>query len=136
MPQVNEATQSPEWQNREIYAREDGSYIIHDPHPYHVPNEGEWTDLWAKVTAYLIQNGITPDPEPLPPPPPPPTEEEKADEVRARRDALLAASDWTQLSDVPLSADQVTAWTDYRQALRDVTDQPGFPWEVEWPVAP
>lgn len=53
--------------------------------------------------------------------------------VRARRDALLAASDWTQLPDVPLATKQ--AWAAYRQALRDITLQ-NDPHKLTWPVAP
>lgn len=56
-----------------------------------------------------------------------------ADQVRAERDQLLAASDWTQVADAPV--DQA-AWADYRQALRDVPDQVGFPADVAWPVEP
>ena len=52
-------------------------------------------------------------------------------EVRAERDALLAASDSMAL------ADRITAdWTTYRQALRDVPAQAGFPTSVTWPVEP
>lgn len=54
--------------------------------------------------------------------------------VRQRRDKLLSESDWTQLPDVP--AETKAAWAEYRQALRDLTDQPGFPEGVLWPVAP
>lgn len=54
--------------------------------------------------------------------------------VRAKRDKLLAESDWTQLPDVP-ALTQVK-WQGYRQALRDVTLQVGFPFSVEWPAAP
>lgn len=53
--------------------------------------------------------------------------------VRTQRDALLVASDWTQLPDAPVDK---TAWAQYRQALRDITEQPGFPWNVTWPVKP
>ena len=59
--------------------------------------------------------------------------EAKAVEVRADRNQRLAACDWTQLSDAPVDA---AAWATYRQDLRDITDQPGFPWEVEWPPMP
>ena len=52
--------------------------------------------------------------------------------ARQRRDALLSASDWTQLPDVPLESK--AAWATYRQALRDVTEQPGFPTEIMWPA--
>ncbi len=53
--------------------------------------------------------------------------------VRAKRDRLLQASDWTQLPDVPLATKQ--AWAAYRQALRDVTLQPD-PFNIVWPVSP
>ena len=64
-----------------------------------------------------------------PPAPPPITPEE----VRVERKRLLAASDWTQLTDAPV--DQA-AWAVYRQALRDVPQQAGFPDNVVWPVKP
>lgn len=54
--------------------------------------------------------------------------------VLQKRQALLLASDWTQLPDVPLETK--AAWATYRQALRDITDQPGYPQNVIWPVAP
>lgn len=53
--------------------------------------------------------------------------------VRADRNRRLSASDWTQLPDAPVDA---TAWAAYRQALRDVTAQAGFPWDVTWPAPP
>ena len=53
-------------------------------------------------------------------------------QVRDERDAKLAASDWMANSDVTMSAD----WTTYRQALRDVPAQAGFPTNVTWPTEP
>jgi hypothetical protein len=53
--------------------------------------------------------------------------------VRADRNARLAACDWTQLADAPVNA---LAWAQYRQALRDVPSQDGFPWDVLWPAPP
>lgn len=61
---------------------------------------------------------------------------EQGDVVRAKRNTLLAESDWTQLIDSPLIPEQKTAWANYRQELRDVTTQAGFPWEVTWPTEP
>lgn len=66
--------------------------------------------------------------------PEPPTQGEIAASARARRAALLAASDWTQLPDVPAATR--AAWKPYRQALRDVPDQPGFPTSIDWPAEP
>jgi hypothetical protein len=58
---------------------------------------------------------------------------QKANEVRYRRNALLTQSDWTQLADAPV--DNLT-WAVYRQSLRDITLQAGFPFTVDFPVAP
>ena len=56
-----------------------------------------------------------------------------AAEIRKERDAKLTESDWTQVADAPV--DQA-AWATYRQALRDIPSQAGFPNEVVWPVEP
>lgn len=53
--------------------------------------------------------------------------------VRAERDRRLQASDWTQLPDVPIATKE--AWAVYRQALRDITEQPD-PFNIVWPVPP
>lgn len=56
------------------------------------------------------------------------------DGAKNLRNSLLLDSDWTQLSDVPLA--NKSEWVTYRQALRDITEQPGFPHNIVWPVAP
>ena len=53
-------------------------------------------------------------------------------DVRNQRDILLAETDWMALSDVTMS----NAWTVYRQALRDIPAQVGFPASVTWPTKP
>ena len=62
--------------------------------------------------------------------PPAPTWEQ----IRAQRDGLLAASDWTAFPDVTLANKQ--AWLDYRQALRDITKTFSKPEDVVWPIKP
>lgn len=57
-------------------------------------------------------------------------------EIRAQRNALLAACDYTQLADSPLSAEQKQAYAEYRQALRDITQHVGPDGAVEWPEKP
>jgi hypothetical protein len=57
-------------------------------------------------------------------------------EMRRQRDALLVACDWTQGNDSPLSITTKTAWATYRQALRDVPAQSGFPDNITWPATP
>jgi len=58
---------------------------------------------------------------------------EQAKSVRTSRGEKLKDSDWTQLAD---STADKTAWAIYRQALRDVTEQSGFPWTIDWPTQP
>jgi hypothetical protein len=58
---------------------------------------------------------------------------EQATAVRAERNTRLAASDWTQVADAPVDK---SAWATYRQALRDISTQPGFPWTTQWPSKP
>lgn len=59
-----------------------------------------------------------------------------ANEVRAQRDKLLAKTDWTQVLDASISAKSREAFRVYRQALRDITEQEGFPAAVVWPEMP
>lgn len=56
--------------------------------------------------------------------------------VRAERDALLAACDWTQVDDAPLINEQKYVWASYRQALRDVPQSFATPEDVVWPEVP
>ena len=56
--------------------------------------------------------------------------------VRLERNELLTDCDWTQLSDSPLDTDTKATWVTYRQQLRDIPDQTGFPWNVIWPTPP
>ena len=58
--------------------------------------------------------------------------------VRAERDTRLLASDAVVLPDrwARMTAEQQQAWSDYRQALRDVPLQQGFPLEIVWPTKP
>lgn len=60
----------------------------------------------------------------------------KAASVRAERVNLLATCDWTQVDDSPLTNVQKASWATYRQSLRDIPAQAGFPWTIDWPVAP
>lgn len=56
--------------------------------------------------------------------------------IRDKRDDLLRQSDYTQLSDSPLSADKKSEWANYRQALREVPQNFGHPDDVIWPEKP
>lgn len=54
--------------------------------------------------------------------------------ARSERDYLLAMSDWTQVSDAPEFSND--AWRGYRQDLRDIPEQSGFPRSIVWPISP
>jgi hypothetical protein len=105
-----------------------------------LPYEGETTEAivemyapvryWEEINTPVVpvnvgQSGTVVVPPPYVPPP--------AEGAVAQRNALLANSDWTQLADVPLSAEKKAQWATYRQALRDITDQSGFPDQINWP---
>jgi hypothetical protein len=81
--------------------------------------DGQWHYKWRvddlspeQIAAYKAQSAAT---------------------VRSERNMLLTASDWTQLADSPVYK---TAWAIYRQELRDISTQDGFPTAVVWPQKP
>jgi len=90
----------------------------------------------AELLAYATSIGIPADNQQIVSAESIDTTERDAAYVRAKRDARLAACDWTQLPDSPLSTEAKANWATYRQALRDVPAQTGFPGSVEWPTEP
>jgi len=64
------------------------------------------------------------------------------DLINASKDILnirqqkLISSDWTQIPNGPLTTEQKQAWAVYRQELRDITSQSGYPFNVIWPTPP
>ena len=60
----------------------------------------------------------------------------QAQAMRDKRDKLLADTDWTQADDAPLSSEDKVSVRKYRQGLRDITAQSGFPQEIKWPDKP
>ena len=56
----------------------------------------------------------------------------KPEHIRAERDQLILETDWWALPDRTMTAEQMA----YRQALRDITEQPGFPADITWPTKP
>lgn len=83
-----------------------------------VLTNGQWVWGWD-VTALTVQQIADRDAA-------------MAASIRLERDRKLAETDWTALSDVTMSAEMAA----YRQALRDITAQEGFPHSVNWPVKP
>lgn len=54
--------------------------------------------------------------------------------AKTKKDRLLIESDWTQLADVSLT--NKNEWITYRQQLRDISKQSGYPSEILWPTRP
>jgi hypothetical protein len=61
---------------------------------------------------------------------------EQAKAVRASRDIKLAETDWMVIKSAETGIALSNEWSAYRQALRDVTAQSTFPWNVVWPTKP
>ena len=57
-------------------------------------------------------------------------------EILPKRNYLLLKSDWTQIPNNPLTPEQQAAWATYRQELRDIPEQSGYPYNVVWPTPP
>lgn len=64
------------------------------------------------------------------------TDEDRAKAAREKRDRLLAETDYLLMPDYPISEEALAALKTYRQALRDVPEQAGFPNTIEWPETP
>ena len=64
------------------------------------------------------------------------TDAEYATEARAKRNALIAETDYLAMPDYPLDTEKKAAVLAYRQALRDIPEQAGFPRQIDWPVKP
>lgn len=98
--------------------------------------DGVWTQQWevvARFTEYTDEDGTVHTVEEQQAAYLQNRTEAAAAEIRSRRNTLLAESDWTQTVDSPVDQE---AWAAYRQALRDISSQPDFPWSVTWPTAP
>jgi hypothetical protein len=65
-----------------------------------------------------------------------PSFDKQSEDIKSKRNLLLYQSDWTQIPNTPLTAEQQQAWADYRQQLRDITSQSGYPFNVVWPTPP
>ena len=92
----------------------------------------ELADWCNKNNAMIVDQGDYYEAVPVPEP----TVQELASSVRSQRDAKLSATDYLVASDYPISPEDLEAVKAYRQALRDIPEQSGFPKNVQWPVEP
>lgn len=116
--------------SKELLARH-GFYPAKDEKPEYDPEIEQVVPTgWEREgnqygTQYVRQYEIRPLPE-----------DEMAEKIRAKRDEMLAETDRYALPDYPHGDGERLAWLEYRQRLRDVTEQEGFPYAVEWPEKP
>ena len=112
-----------------IHRVADDSYVItKNGMPYHVyPYAAEFAEEWDAVFTYAEAHPecVT---EEQPYTPPVPTVEDLAASVRAERNNRLAFTDHLVMPDYPISQEKLEEIKAYRQALRDLPQQPGFPW--------
>ena len=96
--------------------------VVRDPEPHNnetAVNEdtGETYKTGRWVIGYTVENK---------------PQDQAEDAVRNQRNRLLSDTDWMALSDNTMTP----SWASYRQALRDITAQEGFPYNVIWPAKP
>ena len=89
------------------------------------PLADNWVPSESAEIGYEYKNGQFVKPEP--------NIDLQSNLVRLQRNVLLSESDWTQVADAPVDR---AAWATYRQALRDIPSQVGFPLDVVWPKKP
>ena len=62
--------------------------------------------------------------------------ERASESARNQRDRLLTKTDWVTIRATDTGDPVPTEWLDYRQSLRDITEQTGFPDNIDWPQEP
>jgi hypothetical protein len=112
-------------------------YLPYEPNPQYAPEPewDQWTqellpgEVWSPLqeTIEWVVRDLSPEEQAQ-------RVEEVSAAYRQERDYLLMKSDHIFCSDVEVSDKK--AWIDYRQELRDMTSQPNFPKEFDWPVPP
>jgi hypothetical protein len=93
--------------------------VLEEDPPVFSTEDQRWTQVWRvrDMTAEEVAS----------------RNDTQAAQVRTDRNTKLSASDWTQVADAPVDK---SAWATYRQSLRDISAQAGFPWTIDWPIAP
>jgi hypothetical protein len=98
---------------------DDSAYYIQNGVPVAIPPKPDQYSVFDYTTKQWVQNANM-----------------AIASVSQKRQKLLYLSDWTQIPNNPLTTAQQEAWATYRQELRDIPQQSGYPFNVVWPVAP
>jgi hypothetical protein len=96
--------------------------VLEEDPPVFSNEDQRWTQIWRvrDMTAEEVAS----------------RNDAQAANIRAQRDIKLAETDWIVIKNLELNANIPGAWEVYRQALRDVPAQSGFPWTITWPNQP
>ncbi len=126
----------PEYRNPRFNDPDNWQINVEINHPEYgwIPFTADQFDSYTKWNSKEFWDHLIASGEVQPYAPPVFTPEQLAIDIRFERDLLLQACDWTQLPDVPQAVKDV--WAVYRQALRDITLQEGFPTNITWPTKP
>ncbi len=114
------------------YAEEEPEEVVYVARASDVAETGQW--VYQQIVAGNFAGEIIDMPEGVDSftgAPPPDT---SAQDARVKRVKLIASTDWTQNADIPQATKD--KWAPYRQALRDVPQQAGFPHNIVWPTPP
>ena len=112
----------------------DGLLESYDVYPYTRPIAPEYDNLSHRLTegafeqvdgAWVLPYVV--EQQPL---------EQAERNIRSRRDGMLQETDWIVIKSYERGQNIPAEWELYRQALRDITEQAGFPYEVTWPTKP
>ena len=103
-----------------------------NPSPNTAKKYAELAEWCINNSAKIVDQGDYYEAVPIPEP----SIEVLAYTIRSERDAKLSATDYLVVPDYPISPEDLEAVKVYRQALRDIPEQSGFPKNVQWPVEP
>jgi hypothetical protein len=98
---------------------DDTKYYISDGAPIEIPTKPSKYSIFDYTTKQWVLD-----------------ENQAISDVVQKRNTLLYASDWTQIPNNPLSVALQAEWATYRQELRDISKQSGYPFNVIWPTPP
>jgi hypothetical protein len=112
---------------RVIVADSENPAFLSEGERYAPDHTGAVGAAWSDVEARWEFKNPSPDVAPL---------DVMSASVRSHRDSLLQQTDWTVIKSYERGENIPAVWELYRQALRDITAQAGFPYSVEWPTKP
>lgn len=128
-------TQSEEMLWAQVKEGEKGFLNLNNPSAYYLDVDGvSLVSIPAKPNEYDIFDYETK--QWVDPRTPEQQYQDAVDIVIPQRNELLYQSDWTQIPNNPLTAEKQQEWAAYRQELRDITMQSGYPFTVIWPTPP